>query len=122
MELQNREEVKTEILQGWLRKAWVYPVDGPDERVYMRLTPGGRLRMRKRIKEFEAATGESGAELARQEEAGTLPIEKDKMELSMMVQAYVSERDFIQSQGQTLGSSATEYESAHGKGGPPADI
>lgn len=121
MELQNREEIKTEILQSWLRAAWVYPMDGPDERVYLRLTPGGRLKMRKRIKELEAATGESGADLAKQEEEGTLPVEKEKMELSMMVQAYASEREFVQSQGQALGTAATDY-APKNPGGPPADI
>lgn len=121
MELQNKEDVKNEILQGWLKVAWVYPADGPDERVYLRLTPGGRLKMRKRIREFEAATGESGPELARQEEAGTLPVEKDKMELAMMVQAYSSERKFIQSQGQSLGTAGVEYETGDTEGSEPAE-
>ncbi|AHY47810.1 Hypothetical Protein RradSPS_2527 [Rubrobacter radiotolerans] len=110
MELQNREEIKNDILQSWLRVAWVYPMDGPDGRVYLRLTPGGRLKLRKRIKELEAETGESGADLARQEEAGTLPLDRKKMELSMMVQAYSSERKFIESQGQALGRAGVDYE------------
>ncbi|WP_162924326.1 hypothetical protein [Rubrobacter indicoceani] len=121
MELQNREEIKTEILQGWLRAAWIYPMDGPEEQVYLRLTPGGRLKMRKRMKELEAETGQSGADLARQEEAGTLPVERGRMELAMMVQAYSSEREFIQSQGQALGKAAVEYRTKN-PGGPPADI
>jgi hypothetical protein len=34
MELRNKEELRSEILQYWLRSAWVYPFQGPDERTY----------------------------------------------------------------------------------------
>ncbi len=110
MELQNKDDIRNGILQGWLRAAWVNPVEGPNEQVYLRLTPGGRLKMRRRIKELEASLGESGAELVKQEEAGTLPVEKEKMELAMMAQAYTSERKFIKSQGGSLGSAILEVE------------
>ena len=110
MELRNKEELRSEILQYWLRSAWVYPFDGPDERTYLRLTPGGRLKMRRRIRELEKALGVEGAELARQEEAGTLPVERDRLELAMMVHAYDFERRLIQSQGATLGTPAVTLE------------
>jgi hypothetical protein len=106
MELRNQEELRNEILQSWLRNAWVYPVQGPNDRTYLRLTPGGRLKMRRRIGELEEALGVEGGDLARQEEAGMLPAERDKLELSMMVQAYTFERRFIESQGATLGTPA----------------
>ena len=110
MELQNKQDIKNEILQAWLRSAWVFPQEGPDNRTFLRLTPGGRLKIRRRIGELESSLGESGAELARQEEAGTLPAEREKVELAMMVQAYTSERRFIQSQGTALGSAAVTLE------------
>ena len=110
MELRNKEEIRNEILQFWLRSAWVYPMQGPDEQTYLRLTPGGRLKMRRRIGELESSLGESGEDLAKQEEAGTLPAERDRLELAMMVQAYTSERRFIQSQGGSLGTPAVTYE------------
>ena len=110
MELKNKEELRNEILQYWLRSAWVYPFEGPDERTYLRLTPGGRLKMRRRIGELEEALGAKGDELAHQEEAGTLPAERDKLELAMMVQAYASERRFIESQGGSLGTPAVTLE------------
>ena len=110
MELRNKEELKSEILQCWLRSAWVYPFEGPDERTYLRLTPGGRLKIRRRIGELERVLGVDGAELARQEEAGTLPAERDRLELAMMVQAYDTERRLIQSQGATLGTPAVTLE------------
>jgi hypothetical protein len=110
MELRNKEEIRSEILQSWLRSAWVYPVQGPDERTYLRLTPGGRLKMRRRIGELENSLGVKGEDLVRQEEAGTLPAERDKLELAMMVQSYTSERRFIESQGATLGTPAVEIE------------
>lgn len=110
MELQNKDDIRNGILQNWMRAAWVNPVEGPNDQVYLRLTPGGRLKMRRRIKELENTLGESGAELAKQEEAGTLPVEKDKMELAMMSQAYTSERKFIRSQGGTLGTAIVEIE------------
>ena len=110
MELRNEEELRNEILQYWLRSAWVYPFQGPDERTYLRLTPGGRLKIRRRIGELEKALGVDGAELARQEEAGTLPVERDKLELAMMVQAYDTERRLIQSQGATLGTPVVALE------------
>ena len=110
MELRNKEELRSEILQYWLRSAWVYPFDGPDERTYLRLTPGGRLKMRRRIGELEKALGVEGKELARQEEAGTLPVERDRLELALMVQAYDSERRLLGSQGTTLGTPAVTLE------------
>jgi hypothetical protein len=110
MELQNKDDVRNGILQSWLRAAWVNPVEGPNEQVYLRLTPGGRLKMRRRIKELENSLGESGAELVKQEEAGTLPVEREKMELAMMAQAYTTERKFIKSQGGSLGSAIVEVE------------
>src|SRR5215204_1687824 len=115
MELRNKEELRSEILQYWLRSAWVYPVEGPDERTYLRLTPGGRLKMRRRIGELEKALGAEGTELARQEEAGTLPIERDKLELAMMVHAYDSERRLIQSEGATLGTPVVTLEDPEGE-------
>jgi len=110
MELNSKEELRNEILQGWLRSAWVYPFEGPDERTYLRLTPGGRLKMRRRIGELERTLGVDGPELARQEEAGTLPVERDRLELAMMVQAYDTERRLIQSQGATLGTPVVTLE------------
>ena len=104
MELRDKGQLRNEILQSWLKNAWVYPLQGPEERTYLRLTPGGRLKMRRRIGELEKTLGVGGEELARQEEAGTLPAERDKLELAMMVQAYTSERRFIQSQGGSLGT------------------
>ena len=124
MELKNREQLRSEILQYWLRSAWVYPTQGPDDRTYLRLTPGGRLKMRRRIGELEKSLGVEGAELARQEEAGTLPasLERDRLELAMMVQAYDSERRFIQSQGAALGTPAVTLEGSPEEGaGEPAD-
>ncbi|QIN77354.1 hypothetical protein GBA65_01195 [Rubrobacter marinus] len=122
MELKNKDELKTEILQSWLRSAWVYPMRSPEgsgqEGVYMRLTPGGRLKMRRRIGELEAQLGVKGTEVADQEEAGTLPAERDKVELAMMVQAYTSERRFIQSQGTPLGTAAIELGEAAGEEPP----
>ena len=110
MELKNKEELRNEILQYWLRSAWVYPFEGPDERTYLRLTPGGRLKMRRRIGELEKDLGVEGAELARQDEAGTLPVERDRLELAMMVQAYDTERRLLVSQGTTLGTPAVTLE------------
>lgn len=110
MELKNKEDLRNEILQTWLRSAWVYPMEGPNEQVYLRLTPGGRLKMRRRIGELESALGVSGGELLKQEEAGNLPVERDKLELAMMVQSYASERRFIQSQGGSLGTPVVEVE------------
>ena len=111
MELRDKEQLKTEILQTWLRSAWVYPVQSPDgDRTFLRLTPGGRLKMRRRIGELEGALGVKGDDVARQDEAGTLPVERDKVELAMMVQAYTSERRFIESQGTSLGTAAVTLE------------
>ena len=110
MELRSTEDLRNEILQSWLRSAWVYPVQGPEERTYLRLTPGGRLKMRRRIGELEASLGVKGDDLVRQEEAGTLPADRDKLELAMMVQSYTSERRFIESQGASLGTPAVELE------------
>ncbi len=110
MELQNKEQLKTEILQTWLKSAWVYPMQGPEDQTFLRLTPGGRLKMRRRIGELESALGVEGSDLLKQEEAGTLPVERDKLELAMMVQAYTSERRFIESQGTSLGTAAVALE------------
>jgi len=110
MELRNKEELRSEILQYWLRSAWVYPFDGPDERTYLRLTPGGRLKMRRSIGELEKALGVEGEELARQEEAGTLSVDRDRLELALMVQAYDSERRLLGSQGAILGTPAVTLE------------
>jgi hypothetical protein len=110
MELKNKEELRNEILQYWLRSAWVYPFEGPDERTYLRLTPGGRLKMRRRIGELEKSLGVEGAELARQDEGGTLPAERDRLELAMMVQAYDTERRLLVSQGTNLGTPAVMLE------------
>lgn len=104
MELKNQDEVRREILQTWLKNAWVYPERGGEE-TFLRLTPGGRLKMRRLISEREKALGVKGSDLARQDEEGTLPVEREKMELAMMVQAYSSERRFIESQGGSLGST-----------------
>jgi hypothetical protein len=112
MELKDKEQLKTEILQTWLRSAWVYPVQGPEDKTFLRLTPGGRLKMRRRIGELEGALDLKGDDAARQEEAGTLPAERDKIELAMMVQAYTSERRFIESQGTSLGSAAVTLKDA----------
>ena len=110
MDLQNKDDIRNEILQSWLRSAWVYPFEGPDGRNYLRLTPGGRLKVRRRIGELEKVLGVEGEELAKQEEAGTLPVEREKLELAMMVQAYDSERRFIRSQGGVLGTPAVALE------------
>jgi hypothetical protein len=115
MELKDSGQLKNEILQSWLRSAWVYPVQGPQERTYLRLTPGGRLKMRRRIGELEEALGVEGEDLAREEEGGSLPAERDKLELAMMVQAYTSERRFIQSQGGSLGTPAVTLEEPAGE-------
>lgn len=115
MELKDTGQLRNEILQTWLKSAWVYPVQGPEERTYLRLTPGGRLKMRRRIGELEEALGIEGEELARQEEAGALPAEREKLELAMMVQAYTSERRFIQSQGGSLGTPAVALEEPGGE-------
>ena len=117
MELKNKDELKTEILQSWLKSAWVYPVRGPEDKVYMRLTPGGRLKMRRRIGELESSLGVKGTDALEQDEAGTLPLERDRLELAMMVQAYTSERRFIESQGASLGTAAVTLEQAE-PGGP----
>jgi len=112
MELNNKAHLKTEILQSWVKSAWVYPVRGPEDRTLLRLTPGGRLKMRRRIGEFEKALGVKGEDVARQEEEGTLPVERDTLELALMVQAYSSERRFIESQGTSLGTAAITLEDA----------
>lgn len=105
MELKTKDEIRNEILQEWLRNAWVYPQQGPDEQQYLRLTPGGRLKLRRRIGEMESSIGVSGRDLLKQEESGEIPAEREKLELAMAVQAYTSERQLIQSQGGSLGAS-----------------
>ena len=110
MELQNKEQLKTEILQSWLKSAWVYPMQGPEDQTILRLTPGGRLKMRRRIGELEKSLGVKGSDVSKQEEAGTLPVERDNLELAMMIQAYTSERRFIESQGTSLGTAAITLE------------
>jgi hypothetical protein len=112
VELKNKEQLKTEILQSWLKSAWVYPMRGPQEQTVLRLTPGGRLKMRRRIGALENTLGMKANEALQQEEAGTLPVERDQLELAMMVQAYASERQFIQSQGTSLGTAAVSLEEA----------
>ena len=112
MELQNKDQLKTEILQSWLKGAWVYPMQGPENQTVLRLTPGGRLKMRRKIGELQSVLGVEGSDLLKQEEAGTLPVERDKLELAMMVQAYTSERRFIESQGTSLGTAAVSLEDA----------
>ena len=116
MELKNKEQLKTEILQSWLKSAWVYPMRGPQEQTVLRLTPGGRLKMRRRIGALENALGIKANDALKQEEAGTLPVERDQLELAMMVQAYASERQFIQSQGTSLGTAAVTFEEASSTG------
>ena len=110
MELKNKQQLRTEILQSWVKNAWVYPVRGANNQTFLRLTPGGRLKMRRRIGEFERSLGVKGSDILKQEEAGTLPVERDKLELAMMVQAYVLERRFIESQGASLGTAAIKLE------------
>lgn len=121
MELKTKDEIRNEILQEWLRNAWVYPQQGPDEQQYLRLTPGGRLKLRRRIGEMESSLGLSGRELLRQEETGELPAERDKLELAMAVQAYTSERQLIQSQGGSLGASAVSLGEDESPEGEPGD-
>lgn len=121
MELRSKEEMRTEILQSWLKNAWVYPAEGPNGQTFLRLTPGGRLKIRRRIKELESTLGVSGAELARQEEAGELPAERDRLELAIMVQSYTSERRFIESQGGALGTAAVEMEDEPAPAEEPAE-
>jgi hypothetical protein len=110
MELQNKEQLKVEILQSWLKSAWVYPMESPGNQTFLRLTPGGRLKMRRRIGELETSLGVKGRDVSKQEEAGTLPVERDTLELAMMVQAYTSERRFMESQGAPLGTAAVTLE------------
>jgi hypothetical protein len=69
---------------------------------------------------LEEALGVEGEELTKQEEAGTLPVGRDRLELAMMVQAYDSERRFIRSQGGRLGTPAVTLqgdEAAEGEAG-----
>ncbi len=110
MELKDKEQLKVEILQYWLKSAWIYPMRGPEDQTFLRLTPGGRLKMRRRIGEFEGSLGIKGNDALKQEEAGTLPAEREKLELAMMVQAYTSERRFMESQGTPLGTAAVGIE------------
>jgi hypothetical protein len=77
--------------------------------------------MRRRIGELEKALGVDGKELARQEEAGTLPAERERLELALMVQAYDSERRLLGSQGTTLGTPAVTLEEAEEAAGQEAD-
>jgi hypothetical protein len=118
MELKNKEQLKTEILQSWLKSAWVYPMQGPEDQTILRLTPGGRLKMRRRIGKLEKSLGVKGSDVSKQEEAGTLPVERDNLELAMMIQAYTSERRFIESQGTSLGTAAITLEVPPAPEGP----
>jgi hypothetical protein len=118
MELKNKEQLKTEILQSWLKSAWVYPMQGPEDQTILRLTPGGRLKMRRRIGKLEKSLGVKGSDVSKQEEAGTLPVERDNLELAMMIQAYTSERRFIESQGTSLGTAAITLEVPTAPEGP----
>ncbi|CAN5715335.1 hypothetical protein BH24ACT22_BH24ACT22_21220 [soil metagenome] len=113
--------MRHEILQSWLKNAWVYPAEGPNQQTFLRLTPGGRLKMRHRIKELEASLGVSGGELVKQDEDGTLPAERDMLELVTMVKSYVSERRFIESQGGALGTAAVELDEAEESEEEPAE-
>ena len=110
MELKNKEQLKTEILQSWVKNAWIYPIRGSENQTFLRLTPGGRLKMRRRIGEFERSLGVKGSDILKQEEAGTLAIERDKIELAMMIQAYLAERRIIESQGASLGTAAITFD------------
>lgn len=110
VELKDKEQLATEILQSWLKNAWIYPMRGPEDKIFLRVTPGGRLKMRRKIGELEEALGVKGTDLLKQEEEGTLPAERDKLELAMMVRAYTSERRFIESQGASLGTAAVTLE------------
>ncbi len=110
MELKDKDQLRVEILHSWLESAWVYPIQGPKDRTFLRLTPGGRLKMRRRIGELERALGVKGSEVLKQEEEGTLPVERDRIELAMMVALYTSERRFIESQGIPLGTAAITLE------------
>lgn len=110
MEIKDRDTLKREILQSWLKNAWIYPAQDDDGNTHLRLTPGGRLKFRRRIGEFEGSTGMDGRDAAEQDDAGTLPVERDKLELSMMVQAYASERELMESSGHALGSSPVSFE------------
>jgi len=110
MELKDKEQLKVEILQYWLKSAWIYPMRGSEDQTFLRLTPGGRLKMRRRIGEFEGSLGIKGNDALKQEAAGTLPAEREKLELAMMVQAYTSERRFMESQGTPLGTAAVSLE------------
>jgi len=110
MELKDKEQLKVEILQYWLKSAWIYPMRGSEDQTFLRLTPGGRLKMRRRIGEFEGSLGIKGNDALKQEAAATLPGEREKLELAMMVQAYTSERRFMESQGTPLGTAAVSLE------------
>jgi hypothetical protein len=110
MELKDRDTINGEILQSWLKSAWIYPEQDDNGSTYLRLTPGGRLKFRSRIGEFESSTGMGSKEAAEQDEAGTLPVERDKLELAMMAQAYTSERRLMESTGHALGSSPVDFE------------
>lgn len=118
MELQDKEQIKLDILQAWLKSAWVYPVHGPEDKTFLRLTPGGRLKIRRRIGELERSLSVKGSDILKQEEAGALPAERDKLELAMMVEAYTSERQFIESQGTPLGTAAVTLEEDAAPEGP----
>ncbi len=120
MELKSKEEMRNEILQSWLRSAWVYPVRGPENRLFLRLTPGGRLKMRKKIGELERTLEVKGEELVKQEQEGSMPLDRDRLELVMMVQAYTSERRLIESQGLSLGTPVVSLEEDEEGGGEDA--
>ena len=77
--------------------------------------------MRRRIGELESALGVEGAELAKQQEAGTLPVERDRLELALMVQAYDSERRLLVSQGATFRDPGGDV-GRSGRGHGPAGL
>lgn len=110
MELQNKEQLQKDILQSWLVNAWAYPVETPKGGTLLRVTPGGRLKMRRRIGELERSLGVQGRDILKQEEEGTLTIERDKIELAMLVRAYTFERALMEIEGMPLGTSAVTLE------------
>jgi hypothetical protein len=126
VELQNKEQLQKDILQSWLVSAWVYPAETPKGGTLLRVTPGGRLKMRRRIGELEKSLGVQGRDILKQEQEGTLPVERDKIELAMLIHAYTFERALMEIEGMPLGTSAVTLEEPTPEGSeettdPPAD-